>query len=80
MSWKKREREKQPLVNWQIRYPQVRVVSEDGKNLGVVPTKKAIFMAKDEGKDLITAEILFHLEEYLTFYPSTFFGNPQLRS
>jgi len=53
MSWKKREREKQPLVNWQIRYPQVRVVSEDGKNLGVVPTKKAIFMAKDEGKDLV---------------------------
>lgn len=40
-------------INNQIRVPEVRVVDEEGKNLGVFPIAKALQMASDGGIDLI---------------------------
>lgn len=40
-------------ANERIRVPEVRVIDEQGAMLGVMPTKKAIEMAKDKGLDLI---------------------------
>jgi translation initiation factor IF-3 len=36
-----------------IRVPQVRVVDEDGQQLGVMPTQQALGMAQDRGFDLV---------------------------
>jgi len=36
-----------------IRVPQVRVVDEDGSQLGVMPTQQAMAMAQDRGLDLV---------------------------
>lgn len=36
-----------------IRVPQVRVVDEDGQQLGVMPTHQAMAMAQDRGFDLV---------------------------
>jgi translation initiation factor IF-3 len=40
-------------VNQMIRVPQVRVVDEDGQQLGVMPTQQALGMAQDRGFDLV---------------------------
>ncbi|HRK02033.1 MAG TPA: translation initiation factor IF-3 [Oligoflexia bacterium] len=40
-------------VNERIRVPQVRVIDEEGKMLGVFMTRDAIHMAKDRGFDLL---------------------------
>ena len=40
-------------VNQMIRIPQVRVVDEDGAQLGVMPTPRALEMAQDRGFDLV---------------------------
>lgn len=40
-------------VNERIRIPSVSVVSEDGQPLGIMPTFKAIAMAKERGLDLV---------------------------
>lgn len=40
-------------VNQMIRVPQVRVVDEDGSQLGVMPTPQAMTMAQDRGLDLV---------------------------
>jgi translation initiation factor IF-3 len=40
-------------INEQIRVPEVRVIDENGVNLGVLSTEKAINMAKDSGLDLV---------------------------
>ena len=40
-------------INERIRVPEVRVVSADGKQLGVHPTRVAIQMARDRGVDLV---------------------------
>jgi translation initiation factor IF-3 len=40
-------------VNQMIRIPQVRVVDEEGAQLGVMPTPKALEMAQDRGFDLV---------------------------
>lgn len=40
-------------INNQIRVREVRVVDEEGKNLGVFPIDEAIQMAKDQDVDLI---------------------------
>ena len=44
---------KRPLVNNQIRAPQVRVVDETGKNLGILETWKAFQLAKERNLDII---------------------------
>jgi translation initiation factor IF-3 len=40
-------------VNQMIRIPQVRVVDEEGAQLGVMPTPKALEMAQERGLDLV---------------------------
>lgn len=40
-------------VNHRIRVPEVRVVAEDGSNLGVLPTQEALRRAREVGLDLV---------------------------
>lgn len=40
-------------MNEQIRIPKVRVIDENGKNLGILDTSKALGIAKDRGLDLV---------------------------
>ena len=42
-----------PLINQQIRAREVRIVDEKGVQLGIIPTKEAVFMAQEKGLDLI---------------------------
>ena len=42
-----------PKANERIRALDVQVIGSDGKNLGSMPIKKAIELAKQEGLDLI---------------------------
>jgi len=44
---------RRPLVNNQIRAPQVRVIDEAGKQLGIMELGKALQMAKERNLDLI---------------------------
>ena len=48
-----RTKPKGPRTNEKIRSLEVQVISSDGKNLGTLPTKEAIEMAKQEDLDLI---------------------------
>ncbi len=43
----------QVRVNHRIRVPEVRVVAEDGSNLGVLPTEDALRRAQEHGLDLV---------------------------
>ena len=40
-------------MNGMIRMPQVRVVDEEGNQLGVMPTPQALEMAQEKGLDLV---------------------------
>jgi translation initiation factor IF-3 len=40
-------------INERIRVPEVRLVGEDGKQVGVVPTEQALEMARDSDLDLV---------------------------
>ena len=40
-------------VNHRIRVPEVRVVADDGSNLGVLPTNEALRRAQERGLDLV---------------------------
>ena len=51
--FQKRTKPKGPKANERIRSSEVQVISSDGKNLGTLPTQKAISMAREEGLDLI---------------------------
>ena len=51
--FQKRTRPKGPRTNEKIRSSQVQVISSDGKNLGVLDTREAINIARQEGLDLI---------------------------
>ena len=51
--FQKRTRPKGPRANERIRANEVQVISSEGKNLGVLLTKEAINVAKQEGLDLI---------------------------
>ena len=42
-----------PRVNRRIRIPQVRVIDDDGEQLGVLPTSEALAMAEERGLDLV---------------------------
>jgi len=44
---------KKPLINNQIRAPQVRVVDENGKQLGVMSSQEALQLARERNLDLI---------------------------
>jgi len=43
----------QPRVNFQIRIPQVRVIDEDGEQLGIMETRDALDLAQEKGMDLV---------------------------
>ena len=49
----KRKKPRGPRINHYINASEVQVISSEGKNLGVIKTKEAIGIAKDEGLDLI---------------------------
>ena len=51
--FQRRTRDRGPRSNSRINALEVQVISNDGKNLGVLQTKEAIQIAKDEGLDLI---------------------------
>ncbi|HEX8745672.1 MAG TPA: translation initiation factor IF-3 [Pyrinomonadaceae bacterium] len=40
-------------INERIRVPEVRVIGEDGEQLGVMNTREAVIMARDKGLDLV---------------------------
>ncbi|MBN1621857.1 MAG: translation initiation factor IF-3 [Endomicrobiales bacterium] len=40
-------------INYQIRVPQVRLIDEDGSQLGVKPTNEALKLAQERDKDLV---------------------------
>jgi translation initiation factor IF-3 len=40
-------------INYRIRSPEVRVIAEDGKMIGVLPVRQAMSIAQKEGLDLV---------------------------
>ncbi len=42
-----------PRINRRIRIPQVRVINDEGEQLGVIPTSEALAMAEEKGLDLV---------------------------
>ncbi len=48
-----RSKKKLHLINEEIRAPQVRLVDEDKKQLGIVPIKKALEIAAEKDVDLV---------------------------
>lgn len=48
-----RSREPEVRVNQRIRAREVRLVDEDGQQIGVVPTKEALKMSEERGVDLV---------------------------
>ena len=51
--FRRRTKPQGPKINERIRSHEVQVISQDGKNLGVLLTSEAIKIAKHEGLDLI---------------------------
>tara|TARA_B100000686_G_scaffold292905_1_gene321918 strand:+ start:456 stop:998 length:543 start_codon:yes stop_codon:yes gene_type:complete len=51
--FQKRTKPKGPRANDRIRAPEVQVIGSDGKNLGILNTKEAINIARQEELDLI---------------------------
>ena len=51
--FQRRTKPRGPKANERIRATEVQVISSDGKNLGTLPTQKAINLAREEGLDLI---------------------------
>ena len=45
--------QKRYIINQYIRISPVRVIDDEGKNLGVLPTSEALKLAQDKGLDLI---------------------------
>ncbi len=41
------------MINERIRVPQVRVVDQDNNQIGIMPTREAVDMARDKGLDLV---------------------------
>ena len=51
--FQKRTKDKGPRSNNRISSPDVQVISNEGKNLGILSTNEAISIAKNQGLDLI---------------------------
>ena len=51
--FQRRTRNRGPKANQRIDSLEVQVISNDGKNLGILSTKEALHLAKQEGLDLI---------------------------
>ncbi len=50
------ERRDQPLLNDRIRAPEVRLIDEEGGQVGIVPTKEALKTARERGYDLLVVQ------------------------
>src|SRR5437773_5852887 len=48
-----KERIEEPRVNRRIRVPEIRLIAEDGEQLGVMPTLQALRRAESLGLDLV---------------------------
>ena len=48
-----RRRRREHYVNQDIRFPEVRLIDNEGENLGVLPTKEALTKAQDNDLDLV---------------------------
>lgn len=46
-------RRKSVRINRRIRVPQVRLIGEDGSQIGIVPTREALGIATEQGYDLV---------------------------
>ena len=51
--FQRRTKDRGPKSNNRINSPEVQVIANNGENLGILNTNKAIAMAKEEGLDLI---------------------------
>ena len=51
--FQRRTRPRGPRANNKIYSLEVQVISSDGKNLGILSTKEALYIAREEGLDLI---------------------------
>lgn len=49
----RKRKEYGPRINEKIRIPQIRVINEDGKMLGLMSPKEALDIAKQQGLDLV---------------------------
>jgi translation initiation factor IF-3 len=47
------KRRKSVRINRRIRVPQVRLIGEDGSQIGIVPTREALGIATEQGYDLV---------------------------
>ncbi|TWT90828.1 Translation initiation factor IF-3 [Pseudobythopirellula maris] len=47
------DRKNQQRINEQIRITPIRVIADDGEQLGIIPTEEALTKAKDAGLDLV---------------------------
>ena len=45
-----------PLLNERIRDREVRLIGDDGAQLGIVPTREALGIAKEKGLDLFVVQ------------------------
>ncbi len=50
------ERRDQPLLNERIRDREVRLIDEEGGQLGIVLTREALQIARDKGLDLLLVQ------------------------
>lgn len=50
------ERRDQPLLNERIRVPELRLIDEQGAQVGIVPTKEALQIARERGFDLLVVQ------------------------
>jgi translation initiation factor IF-3 len=48
-----RNKEKETLLNEQIRASEVRCISDDGEQFGIISSKEALSIAQDKGLDLV---------------------------
>jgi translation initiation factor IF-3 len=46
-------KEQKSRINWRIRVPQVRLIDEQGEQVGVIPTQQALQLAEERGLDLV---------------------------
>jgi translation initiation factor IF-3 len=42
-----------PRINERIRIPEIRCIDDEGKQLGIMPTREALALAREKGLDLI---------------------------
>ena len=46
-------RDQKARINWRIRVPQVRLIDDQGEQVGIIPTAQALQMAEERGLDLV---------------------------